>query len=424
MPQHRARNQATAIRPPLSRTPSAANWLLQFRAADQLAAAAFLDSLLLLNDDDIASSLREQLKTLARGRAGLRKKIALYSEREIAEATFFKSERCPGRDGIIRMRAIGASGPPAVKPARGRSRVGSEGWTSFIVSQAVEASHKVFLNHPGPDRIRLHRVSLIVIVTDFLGSGSRVRAMIDKFIKVPSVRAWRSNGWMRFAVVAAAGTANGIRAVQSHHTAPTVSVSHVVPTLKGFPDPEAVDKWRWLMSRYGPRTARGSGPEGFDEGGALVAFSYRIPNNTPLLLHQRAPGWIPLFQGPPSADMRAAFGLGSLDARVKGAASASRVPLSDDLTPEEGRMIVILRAIRGRWREGQEVEFAERTGLTVPEILDAKDRAQAGGLLNKQGHLTDEGQKLARAGVTKNRRRPDIPTNPEMYYPQRLRTPR
>ncbi|WP_298281520.1 hypothetical protein [Acidocella sp.] len=377
-----------------------------------------------MNDDDVASSLREELGRLARGGVGLRKKIALYSEREIAEAVFFKSERRLGRDGIFRMRAIGNVGPPAVKPVRGRSRVGSEGWTAFIISQAVEASPKVYLNHPGPDRIRRNGVSLIVIVTDFLGSGSRVRAMIDKFIKVPSVRAWRSNSWVHFTVVAAAGTAKGIRSVQSHRTAPTVSVTHVVPTLNGFPNPEAADKWRRLMSRYGPRRARGSGPEGFDDGGALVVFSYRTPNNTPLLLHQGGAGWTPLFQGPPSEDMRAAFGLGKLSARVKGAALASRIPLADDLTPEEGRMIVILRAVRGRWRAGQEVEFAERTGLTVPEILDAKDQAQAVGLLTKQGHLTDEGQKLARAGAPKIRKRPDIPTNPEMYYPQALRAPR
>jgi len=322
------------------------------------------------------------------------------------------------------MRAIGDAGPPAVKPVRGRSRVGSEGWIAFIVSQAVEASPKVYLNHPGPDRIRRHRVSLIVIVTDFIGSGTRVRAMIDKFLKVPSVRAWRSNGWVRFAVVAAAGTANGIRAVQSHRAAPFVSVSYVVPTLNGFPDPEAVDKWRWLMSHYGPRTARGAGPEGFDGGGALVAFSYRTPNNTPLLLHQGAPGWTPLFRGPPAEDMRAAFGLASLHARVGRAASVSAAPLADDLTPEEGRMVVTLRAIRGRWREGQEVEFAERTGLTVLEVLDAKDLARAGGLLTEQGRLTDEGQKLAHAGMARNQRRPDIPTRPEMYYPQALRTPR
>ncbi len=87
-------------------------------------------------------------------------------------------------------------------------------------------------------------------------------------------------------------------------------------------------------------------------------------------------------------------------------------------------MILVLRAIRGRWLRGQEVGFAEGTGLTVPEILEAKDKAQKIGLLTPEGRLTDDGQKLARAGFVRERRRPDIPTRPEPYYPQALRAPR
>jgi len=411
-------------RPRLSTTPSATAWLRQFRAADQLAAASLVDALLLLNDDDVASAIRSQLSKLSRGRAGSRRKVALYAEREFAEAAVFRSALRPGRDGVFRMRAHGNAGPLAVSPLRGRARVGSEGWAAFIVSQAVEASPKTYLNHPGPDRIRRHRVGTIAIVTDFIGSGGRVRTMIDKFLKAPSVRAWISNGWIDFAVVACAGTANGIRKVESHQISPSVLVSHVVPTFYSTHDMQAVDEWRSLTSRYGPREARGAGPEGYGDGGALVAFSYRTPNNTPLLMHQEAHGWMPLFRGSPAEDMRAAFGLAPMLNRVRRAAAATAVDLAEDLTAKEGRIIVILRAVRGRWRPGQEIAFAEQTGLTVPEILDAKERARAGGLLTEQGRLTDDGQKLIRAGVTKERRRPDIPTRIEMYYPQTLRAPR
>lgn len=420
-----ARRKAGTARPRLSRTPSATEWLKQFRAADQQVAASLLDSLVLLSDDDVASSIRATLRKLAQTRKGIRRKVALYSEREFAEASLFKSEQRPGRDGILRARAVGNTGPPAVKPLRGRTRVGSEGLIASLVSQAVEASRAICLNNPGPDRIRRNHVGLIVIVTDFLGSGTRVGTMVDKFVKVPSVRAWLSNGWVRFAVVAAAGTAAGIRAAENHRVAPSLLVTYAVPTLSSFPDRSLVSKWRWLMGHYGPRRARGAGPEGYGDGGALVAFSHRVPNNTPLLLHQGARDWSPLFVGPPSDDLRAAFGMAPLGARVKSAAAAAApTPLSDDLTPEEGRMVVVLRAIRGRWRAGQEIEFAERTGLTVTEVLDAKDLALTGDLLTAQGRLTEDGQKLARAGMAQERRRPDIPTRAGMYYPQALRAPR
>jgi len=67
--------RALMERPRLSRTPSATTWLKQFRAADQLAAVSLLDSLLLLNDDDIASSIRSQLRKLAKVRTGPARKL-------------------------------------------------------------------------------------------------------------------------------------------------------------------------------------------------------------------------------------------------------------------------------------------------------------------------------------------------------------
>ena len=70
---------------------------------------------------------------------------------------------------------------------QGSSRVGSEGPGAFLLSQATEFAPGIFLNGPGPDRIRRHQASLIAIVTDFIGSGTRIQLMLDKFMKVPTV---------------------------------------------------------------------------------------------------------------------------------------------------------------------------------------------------------------------------------------------
>ena len=182
-------------RPRLSAAPSTRQWLKRFSAGDQPAAARLVDALMLMNAEDVASALRAQLARLAETRSGPRAKAALYAEREFAERAIFKSQIAPGRDGQSRIRAYGDRGPAAVNPIRGRARVGSEGEGAFVISQAVQASKRKFLNHPGPDRIRRHRVGLIVIVTDFIGTGTRIRAMLDKFLATPSVRAWRSNRW-------------------------------------------------------------------------------------------------------------------------------------------------------------------------------------------------------------------------------------
>ena len=248
--------------------------------------------------------------------------------------------------------------------------------------------------------------------------------MLDKFMRVPSVRAWRSNKWIDFAVVAAAATSHGYDAVRRHRAKPALFVSHMVPSLKTYPNQAVARGWAGLTVHYGPRGARGSGPLGYKDGGALVAFSYRTPNNTPLLLHEKSKGWAPLFEGPISDDMAPAFGLQPMGPRVAAAVEASGDPLADDLLAEEARTILVLRAIRGRWRPGQEVAFAERTGLGVPEVLDAKGHAETRGLLTAEGRLTDAGQRLVHSGLKKERRTPEISTRPEPYYPQALRAPR
>lgn len=410
-----------ATRPPLSSTPSARSWLRRLQARDQTAAASLIDALVLLNDDDVASAIRSELRKIAESRNGIRRKAALYAEREYGGAPFFTSITTASPTGKARLRAVGKVGPSPVKPSRGSTRVGSEGWISFLISQAVESNKGKLLNNPGPDRIRSHKIGLIVIVTDFIGSGERIRSILDKLSDVPTVRSWASNHWIKFSIVAAAGTSQGIENVRSHRTKPSTHVTHVVPTLFAYHDQSVVADWIQLTNTYGPKWARGAGPAGYKDGGALVAFSYRTPNNTPLLLHVKDAGYKPLFEGAPSDDMRPAFGLPPLAVRVRIASGRMKTALAEDLSSSEGRIVVLLRAIRGKWREHAEVELAERTGLSTPEILEAKARAQENGLLSLSGRLSDEGHKLIRAGLIIERRRPDIPTNASPYYPSTLR---
>jgi hypothetical protein len=292
------------------------------------------------------------------------------------------------------------------------------------LSQGVEIAKGVYLNGPGPDRIRRHGVSLIVIVTDFIGTGSRVCTMLEKFMRVPSIRSWRSNHWIEFAVAAAAATAHGVAAVQGHRSKAKVYTNYLAASLKTYPDQAAAQAWKTLALNYGPRHARGSNPLGYKDLGALIAFSYRAPNNLPLLFHEGNRAWKPLFRGPISTDMAPAFGLQSPTRRTALAAAALSQDLPDDLVLKERQVLLVLLALRGRWRSGQEIEFAERTGLGVPEILDARAYALKRGLLTSEGRLTDAGQALVHAGTSKISRVPEIPTRTQPYYPKALRAPR
>jgi hypothetical protein len=261
-----------------------------------------------------------------------------------------------------------------------------------------------------------------VIVTDFIGSGKRVCTLLDKFWKVPSVMAWVSRGWLGFKIVAAAGTSRGIEVVQSHRVKPTVLVEHIAPTIhdKGS---RKETQWLGLISKYGPNPSS-STSLGFLDTGALVAFSYRIPNNVPDLLRASANGWKALYDGPAPNDLRAAFGIEDPVDRMKNAAIAIGIELSDSLSADEAELVVVLNAMGSRWFSGEENAIAEVTGLTVRKVALIHHDAVQTGLLRPDGRLTEVGQATRRAGIRSERKRPTIPTSAESYYPMQLRVPR
>src|SRR5689334_8201782 len=120
----------------LSSYPTAQAWLAQFdrSAADRDAAEAMLNTLLLLNEEQVSASIRNLLYGFADGRKGRHRRVALFAEREFPEKVFFQSQMTPDKGGRARSRAFGRVGPAVVKPARGATRVGSEGFIASIIS--------------------------------------------------------------------------------------------------------------------------------------------------------------------------------------------------------------------------------------------------------------------------------------------------
>jgi hypothetical protein len=413
-------------RRPLSTYHTAQAWLTQFDAIDRPAAGTMLDAMLLLNEEQVSAALRSQLYALADARHGRRRRVALYAEREFGGASAFSVEIVSDANGRLRRRSIGRKGPAPVKPVRGSGRVGSEGLVAFVISQAHETKPKSFINHPGPDFLRgkTSPAGSIGVVTDFIGSGSRVREMLDAFWAVPSVRSWVSRKWIDFKVIAAAATVAGVANVKRHRLRPQVLFQHVAPTIGGFPDWRQAGEWLKLIEHYGPDAGRGASRYGFGGNAALVAFNYRIPNNTPALLHRTHGGWRALYDGAAPHDLRPAFGLRAREEVIGQAAEDTGVGIADDLPPEDAALVVILTLLRGRWRAGAEVALAGRTGMAVPDIMDILARALKRGFINDSGRLTDAGQALLVAGRRSERKRPVIATNPDPYYPLALRTPR
>ncbi len=382
--------------------------------------------MVLLNEEQVSAAVRESLHVLSKKRSSRRKRIALFAEREYAESSAFDSKLMPDGLGRMRMRAYGRVGRAPVNPKRGSTRVGSEGHIASIISQTCETWKTSFMNHPGPDRIRAASkpANTIAIVTDFIGSGKRVRDMLDTFWHVPSVRSWLSGRHIKFIVIAAAATAAGAGAVKRHRTNPEVIHTHTVPTVADHHISYLATQWQDLIDRYGPAKGRGAGRTGFGELGALVAFNYRIPNNTPAIIHSGDSEWNALYVGSAPSDLRPAFGMRSMKEVVAQAAENNGVAIADGILANDASEILLLSLLRGRWHPGTEVTLSQRTGINVPDVVDILQAAKNKGLVTESGRLTDAGQALLGAARRTNRTRPLVKSSATSYIPDALRTPR
>lgn len=411
----------------LSQTATGKAWVAQFSEGKRQYATRLLDAMLLVNEEQVATSIRSLLSHIGQTAEGQGHRVGLYTEREFDEKYAFDIQSVPDATGRLRQRAVGLKGPVAIKTVRGAARIGSEGSISSIISSVIETNRAIFSNHPGPDRIRSAKapIRLLVIVTDFIGSGARICSMLDKFWNVPTVKSWVSGKRVSFAVVAAVGTQSGIDQVKRHRLSPAVHVDRIAPTIFTF-SKKMKARWSDIIKSEGP-DEKGDDPFGYNGSGALVAFSYRIPNNTPLFLRVsrgRAKNrWRALYEGHAPEDLRAAFGLKTSARLIESASENVGVELDPDLPPRDAHLVLALTAVRGKWLPEASYAVAEEIGLSVSDVTRIRRRATTAGLLDARGRLTNAGQKLVRAGTSVERTRPAIPTSPKPYYPVSLRVP-
>lgn len=407
----------------ISKTKTGKAWLKNFDAADRSSARSLLDSLKLINLDEVSESIHELLDQLAFERSGKRKAVALFVEREFQEKLAFKIEQVTKANGSLKERAIGRNGLPPVKPIRGGVRVGSEGTVSSLIAQAVKKHSGLLINTPGPDRFRSKRspISTIAIVTDFIGSGSRLNKMLDKFWNVRTIRSWHSAGLIDFVVIAAAATLDGASAVGSHITRPDVRFSHTVPTLHSSKFEEHYFGWNSLLGKLAEQDPSDDYIRGFLDSAAMVLFSYGIPNNAPSILWKGTGQLAPLYVGHAPSELRELFWSGSKSEQVKRAASERGYKFVTVADVKEQIMLLVLQELRGRYSKKKIQELSERLSLPRADISEALNVAYLGKLIEANGRLTDKGYNELKAQNINRERKIVVPTNEKPYYPITLR---
>ncbi|MBL3566931.1 hypothetical protein JMM59_18215, partial [Rhodovulum sulfidophilum] len=377
----------------ISKSETGKAWLSNFEAEDRATARTLLDSLRLINLDDVSECIHELLDQLSSERSGKRKAVAVYAEREFQEKRMFKTLQIAKANKPDRERAIGNKGLPPVKPIRGGVRVGSEGIVSALIGQSVKRHSGILINTPGPDRFRSKRnpISTIAIVTDFIGSGSRLIDMLDKFWNVRTVRSWRSTGLIDFVVIAATATQDGAAAVSSHVVRPDVRFCHTIPTMSSSKFEEYHFGWDNLLDKFAEQDPSDNYVRGYLGSAALVLFSYCIPNNAPSILWKSAKHLKPLYVGSAPSELKTLFWSGSKSEQVDRAASERGHKLDAIADVKERIMLLVLQELRGRFSKEKVQELSERLSLPRADVIEALNVAFLRDLINGNGRLTDKG---------------------------------
>ncbi|MDP1913799.1 hypothetical protein [Brevundimonas sp.] len=414
----------------LSKSEFARGWLEQFTDLERPVAAQLADSVMLVSQDALFRGLRTLLDEVVSGRqeADQDRPIALFAERAVETRNhedpaygFVEQQVLPFYPGADHGRATGDGVPPIdVDPKN--PEVGSEGAIANFITSYERLNRGRVLNHPGPDKLRSKRVSHIVVVTDFIGSGKRVWEMIEAFWRVATVRSWHSYGRVQFAVVAYSGTEDGFRHVRSHKSKPDVRLIKACPTITTSftgSDRRATE----ALCRAYP--AGHHNPFGYGYAGALIAFSHGMPNNAPPILHSRTKGWTPLFihRSALAADQH--FPAANVDQLAAQAREVLQIRVAERFLADAANRrwvetMLVLTALRDGARTTANV--SARTRLPMNDVGQILVFTEIAHWTNTRNALTVLGRRELRRLQLRRARVVVLPT-PEQpyYYPTQLR---
>lgn len=409
-------------------------WLSQFSPEEQLPLAAMLRSMHLVSADDFMNRMRE-LVVQALGDGG-RGPVGIYAEREVARnaagiTSLFKQSTLPPR------RAHGVASPPVSPKLPWIADVGSEGIVARLITEIVRDYKGFAFNNPGPGLIRKYRIRRFVVVTDFVGSGKRVRDYLDSAWKVWSIRSWwsaRAVRGMRFEVLAYSGTIEGCAYVQDHRASPEVRLLFPCPTIDSALSDELGEQVKAICVVRDPVEPDRVASLGYRGTGALIAFAHGAPNNVPRLLVDegkkgRGRDYLPLFRRRSTASTRASFA--SSNASTAAALSSAlialgksrfRGSLSERLTVGQLRMLLTLGALTRSPRTI--VAISGRTGLTTVEVEEFLGKLKELAWIDSNFRITDRGQAQLKQARKYHRPVRSVPRLPDVYYyPSSLRAP-
>lgn len=407
-------------------------WLTNFADIERPAAQLLLDSLQVDNPAKVHHGLASRIEALTpslEGHAGVL--IPVLSIEDI-DRSFGEAD-------------------PALKPARGPEVVRHVAYDTFKPGapiQATPGSEAAVGNlirdltgdrpgrepgqwlHPATDLHTLYarRCRLVVLVTDYTGSGQQVNRFAATFTRNARLRSWQSFGWLRIVMVAYAASSAARVAVESEENLDDLYVHTPAPS---FDDAvwtaEERDEIEALCQRHTPRRLR-SQALGHGNSAGLYFTHTSVPNNLPFILRRRTAGWEPFLEGRTvPADLATELGHYQAPSRnlahVVRAANQTRLGRAIDsgrISTPADKLVAVLALIAHSFQTP--AILTHRLTLPDEEIAAMLEFLLGVGFITEELTITPRGQNELRHARRLDRvATAHLNGKPDPYYPQTLR---
>jgi hypothetical protein len=401
-------------------SPTVEGWLGNFAEEDQVTASILLDSLRVASGDEIRAGLLQRLMGLT---AELPKPLLLLPVRDLGDIDPQWKYNLP---------VVYQDFPPDVDFG---AAPGSEAIVSNVLREIYRTAKRSSVILPSSaalDVLRRRRCRTLLFVGDYAGSGSQALAYLKSWLRNPTVRSWRSFGWIKIHLLLFASSSFAARRLRASSA---IDQLHVIEMAIDFASAPWVEEERAriedLCIRYArPKYMRQNLAFGFGGHGGLFLMTHTVPNNLPaILLQDRGPDderWIPLFPRrtfPPVLQRQIsgyrprqefALDLDTIpDRRLAGA-------FKHGLRGTQRSFLMMLAAIAGNSHDDEAISTSLATSTI--KVNDMGRMLRIWGLIDSRNHLTDLGwEALRRARMRPRKIAFTLKGNTLPYYPMQLR---
>jgi hypothetical protein len=395
-------------------------WLGNFAYEDQPTARLLVDSLRIVTEDELRVGILSKLDELV---AILPTPILILPIRDLRD---FSSPT--GSHHLVVYRDFSPF-------ADFKSAPGSEVIAANIIRDmlGIRIKDPRFLNPSSSlEDLRASRCRALVLVEDYSGSGSQALHYLKSWLRNPTIRSWRSFGWLKIHLVLFA--VSSIAAKRLRSSSAIDGLDFVEPAAE-FANADWTKTELQSVIKLCTQYTEPTGPRrgealGFAASKGLFVMQHTVPDNLPAIFVQHVGlgrrTWAPLFPNrifPHSLQEQIAgyrprnefeLSLDKLhDRRL--AEALLRRPTGPDLPH-----LMMLALIAGHSSDDEMI--ASELATSTINIRKLGKALYAWGLIDRHRHLTDEGWLALRRARMKPRHVTfELKENESLYYPQRLR---